>query len=170
MYKNNDIGYKIRQCLSKNVPFPDNIIIKIIQNEYDRLSSKRKIIFESFPFSLTQAIWFVNNVKVNHVYYFKTSLKQILYRSVTRRVCSSCSHVTNIRFDKLARSGKCSACGGILITRPTDTPNAIVNRYRIYEQDAAAAIDYLLEAKKLEVINGNKNPQKLYLTIAAVLK
>jgi len=58
----------------------------------------------------------------------------IIERLSTRRICSNCGAVYNIRFLKPKTEGVCDKCGGPLYQRPDDTEEVIKRRNKIYEE------------------------------------
>ena len=71
-------------------------------------------------------------------------LNIILERLATRRTCvnSSCQEIYNVKNNPPAQGGKCKKCGHDVIQREDETPEAISDRIKIYNQKTAPLIGF----------------------------
>jgi adenylate kinase len=51
---------------------------------------------------------------------------------LSRRLCSQCGLDYNLIYDRPAVEGRCEVCGGELVSREDDTPDALASRLRDY--------------------------------------
>ena len=56
----------------------------------------------------------------------------------------------------------CDKCGGELITRDDDKPEAIRGRLEFYREKVEPAVDYYQKQEKLVKINGEKSIEDVY--------
>ena len=89
-------------------------------------------------------------------------------RLSSRRVCQECGTIYRDS-DPAAISGTCEKCGGDVIQRADDTPEAITQRLNAYERDTAPLLDFYRDREVLETINGNQDVDKVASDIEAVL-
>lgn len=77
----------------------------------------------------------------------------VLERLAARRVCVDCA--TNYSVDAPPRYGwVCDNCGGEVVQRADDTPDAIRNRLALYEQETAPLIAWYEQRSLLTAIDG----------------
>ena len=89
-------------------------------------------------------------------------------RLSARRVCQECG--ANYRdTDVAAISGTCEKCGGDVIQRADDTPEAIRHRLEAYERDTAPLLDFYLDRGLLVTIDGTKPVEAVSADIDAAL-
>jgi adenylate kinase len=91
----------------------------------------------------------------------------VLERLSSRRVCSDCgTNYVAVGVEKLPWI--CEVCGGDVIRRDDDTPEAIDHRLDLYEQQTEPLIEYYRRQRRLAVIDGVASPDEVFrrLTIA----
>jgi adenylate kinase len=77
-------------------------------------------------------------------------------RLSSRRVCQECGTIYRDS-DPAAISGTCEKCGGDVIQRADDQPDAIRQRLAAYERDTAPLLAYYAERGLLETVDGNQD-------------
>jgi len=76
----------------------------------------------------------------------------ILDRLTTRRTCSDCGEIYNVKSNPPKEEGKCDKCGGPVVQRDDETEEAISNRLDVFnEQTAPLAGFYEKEGMMLTV-------------------
>ena len=96
------------------------------------------------------------------------STELVTERLSSRRVCQECGTIYRDS-DPAAISGTCEKCGGDVILRADDQPDAIVQRLSAYERDTAPLLDYYAELGILETVNGDQSVADVARDIDAVL-
>jgi len=61
----------------------------------------------------------------------------ILDRLTTRRTCSDCGEIYNVKSNPPKEEGKCDKCGGPVVQRDDETEEAISNRLDVYNEKTA---------------------------------
>lgn len=83
-------------------------------------------------------------------------------RLTKRRVCDSCGTTYHLDFQPPRESGRCDECGGELIQRDDDTPDAITTRVREYMEKTEPVIDEYRRRGKLTEIDGKQSPDAVW--------
>ena len=77
----------------------------------------------------------------------------VLERLAARRVCTDCA--TNYSVDNPPRYGwVCDNCGGEVVQRADDTPEAIQKRLDLYERETTPLIAWYEERDLLQAVDG----------------
>jgi adenylate kinase len=63
----------------------------------------------------------------------------------------------------------CEVCGGDVMHRDDDTPEAIEHRLDLYEQQTAPLIEYYQSQGRLAVIDGVGTPDAVFRVLAAAV-
>lgn len=159
----NDLSMRFNSYMKKGIPVPDVLMFQVLSASLKKaLATKQNIILDSFPININQANWLDDFTKVDAVIYLDASLKESLKRLTCRRICPNCGRITNTRVDKIARVNVCKNCGKQLIIRADDNENAIVNKYRDFENQIQPILDLYEQKNILHKINANKKFKKVY--------
>ncbi|KKS65498.1 MAG: Adenylate kinase [Parcubacteria group bacterium GW2011_GWC1_43_12] len=97
------------------------------------------------------------------------SREEAFNRLTKRRNCRECGQLIPYvgRYKTLE---KCDKCGGELITRADDTPEAINLRLDLFEKEVAPVIDFYQKEGKLIKINGEQSIEDVYKEILEKIK
>lgn len=97
------------------------------------------------------------------------SQRETISRLAKRRVCKSCKRLMPWvgEFKKLK---KCDKCGGELITRLDDKPEAMRRRFKKFRKFTLPAINHYKKQRKLIRINGEQSIENVFKDILKVLK
>lgn len=104
--------------------------------------------------------------KVLHIY---ISPDTTIERLSSRRTCSSCGKVFNILSVPPKIEGICDICGGNLIQRKDDTPEAIGERLNIYNNDTIPVLNFFRDQGILIEIDGEPDPDTVFESVKTSL-
>jgi adenylate kinase len=93
----------------------------------------------------------------------------VMARLSSRRVCQECGTIYTDR-DVAAISGTCEKCGGDVIQRADDTPEAISRRLEAYERDTAPLLAFYQERGLLATVDGDQAVDDVTADIEAELR
>ena len=96
------------------------------------------------------------------------SNKEALNRLTKRRICQKCSRAIPW-VDGFKKLKKCPQCGGELITRFDDKPEAIKARLDFYKDDVQPAVDYYEKQGKLIRVSGEQPIEDVHQEILKFL-
>ncbi|MGB5454376.1 MAG: adenylate kinase, partial [Gammaproteobacteria bacterium] len=60
----------------------------------------------------------------------------------TRRTCSDCGEIYNVKSNPPKVEGVCDKCGGAVVQRDDETEEAINNRLNVYNDQTAPLVDF----------------------------
>ncbi len=137
---------------------PDEVVIGIVA---ERLSEKdargRGFILDGFPRTVHQAKALTKLLKpqaLDVVIDLAVDTTLVLGRLASRRVCSSCGQ--NYSVEKPPKMGwVCEHCGGDVVQRDDDKPEAIRTRLDLYESQTAPLIDHYCAEGLLFQVDGS---------------
>lgn len=152
-----NLGQKFQEIWDKGTGelIPEDLVNEFVINKISELDQNQEVIFDGYPRSLKQAEAFVKafDEKSFRVININVSLKNLIERLSTRRICSKCGKV----FFRADISGQkiCDSCGNKLIQRQDDRPEVIKKRIDVYQKETQPLIDYYKSQNLLIDINGN---------------
>jgi len=92
----------------------------------------------------------------------------VLERLAARRVCTDCG--ANYSVDQPPKYGwVCDNCGGEVVQRADDTPEAIQKRLDLYERETAPLIAFYSDLKLLVEVDGLGPPNEVTARLVAAI-
>lgn len=149
--ENSELGKKIKSIIEAGQLVSDEVVMEIVENFMNNLAPGTSILFDGIPRKISQAK-LLNEVLDKHSREYRGVLLDIseevaLKRLTTRRVCQSCKSVYPVTYTE-----ETCKCGGELVTRADDNPEAIQTRLRAFRDETVPAIE--LYANQLIKIPG----------------
>jgi len=151
----------------------DDIMIGIVR---DRLSQTdavtRGYILDGFPRTVPQAQALDDitaELPIDAVIDLDVPRERVLQRLSSRRVCRDCG--TNYMAtgnEKL--QWICEVCGGDVMLRDDDTPEAINRRLDLYEEQTSPLIEYYERQGRLVVVDGVASPDAVFQRLTDVVE
>ena len=168
--QDSELGRKIREIIDKGNLVPDNITNEIILRRMSKPDCKKGFILDGYPRNLNQAEFLENHRTIRKCILIEVSDEECIKRISARRICSECKADYNTIYIKPRQEGICDVCGGVLIQRDDDKPEAIKERLKIYHEETEPLIDFYEKKGVLLRINGEQPIQKVFEDIVAKLE
>jgi adenylate kinase len=135
----------------------DDIMIGIVEERLGRPDAARRgYILDGFPRTVPQAELLADitaELPLDLVIDLVVPTEVVLERLAARRVCSDCGN--NYSVDSPPKYGwVCDNCGGDVVQRADDTPEAIQKRLDLYERETAPLIAWYRERELLVDVDG----------------
>jgi adenylate kinase len=152
-----DFGRKASEIMSRGELVPDDIMRGVVEERLRRDDTvNRGYILDGFPRTVPQAEALAEitaEQPLDMVIDLVVPTEVVLTRLAARRVCSDCganySTAAPPRVD-----WTCDSCGGEVIQRADDTPDAIRKRLDLYERETAPLVRWYREAGLLVAVDG----------------
>ncbi len=142
MKEDNAIGRRVKEFVEKGLLVPDDLVIEVLKERLAKSQSKKVFVLDGFPRTIEQAKALEKITKVDGVIQLIVPDWIIIERLSTRRICSKCGEVYNIRYLRPRVEGFCDKCGGLLYQRPDDMENVIKDRIGVYEHQTRPILKY----------------------------
>ena len=160
------LSRKVKTIIEAGRLVPNDVVMEIVENFMNNLPFEKNILFDGIPRKIDQAES-LNKLLEKHGRTYKAVLIDIkketaLTRLTTRRICKICKTVYPADY----REPKCK-CGGELVTRSDDNPEAIKTRLEAFEKETVPAIK--LYEKDLIKINGESSIEEVEKLAFAIL-
>lgn len=160
------LGQQIKNYLEQAKLVPDTLTIEVLKEKLSSVSSSAGIMLDGFPRTLFQAKELDKIIKIDKVFYLKTSLEQLEKRIAGRFVCASCKKTNTVLDGKIV---PCKFCGGKLIKRQDDTPEIVKSRYEEFLENTYPVIEYYKMQNLLVEICAENSVESIYKAIKKVL-
>ena len=143
----------------------DDIMIGIVDERLRRADAEtRGYILDGFPRTVAQAEA-LDKITVDRPIHVVIDLdvprEMVLARISARRVCRDCgTNYTATGFER--QPWICEVCGGDVMQRDDDTPDAVNRRLDLYETQTAPLIEFYGGQGRLVVIDGVGHPDEVF--------
>lgn len=166
--KGTEIGMEAKSYMERGELVPDRVVIEIAKQKLADLGDSG-FLFDGFPRTVPQAealdaALSELGLPIEKVVSLKVPEEELVKRLSARRICSGCSKPS------MGSADNCEACGGELVQRPDDQPEAIRNRLRVYEEQTAPLIDYYRNQGVLAEIEATGKVEQVFSRIVDALE
>ena len=161
-----ELGLAAREIMDSGGLVGDEIMIGIVDDRLSRDDARtRGYILDGFPRTVKQAEALFDitdrlRKPLDMVIDLDVPRDRVLERITARRVCRDCG--TNYVAGPVdRRPWICDVCGGDVVQRDDDTPDAINQRLDLYESQTSPLIEFYGEREMLVVIDGVGHPDEV---------
>lgn len=142
-----ELGKKAEAAMSSGNLVTDDLIMGIMEERLLEDDCKQGYLLDGFPRTIVQAdalkvLLDKMGEKLDCVLELVIPRDTIVERLTTRRTCTQCGEIYNVKFKPSKVDGICDACGGDIVQRDDETKEAIENRLEVYETQTAPLVDY----------------------------
>jgi adenylate kinase len=152
-----DFGMKAKSYMDRGELLPDDVIIGIVAERLDRDDTRsRGYILDGFPRTVPQAESLAEvtaEQPLDMALDLEVPEKVVLDRISKRRVCTDCG--TNFSVDNRPHyDWTCDNCGGDVVQRDDDTPEAVRKRLDLYAKETEPLVAWYYSIHLLVTVDG----------------
>lgn len=137
------LGKEAKSSMDRGDLVPDEVILGIMREKFEGDETKQGAILDGVVRTVPQAhglgvMLAEIGRKVDKVLLFDIDDEKLVARLSSRTVCEKCQHPYKDR----EPGTKCDKCGGTLVRRKDDEPEAVRNRLRVYQAQTAPVVEW----------------------------
>jgi adenylate kinase len=165
-------GLEAKAYMDRGDLVPDSVILGILQDVMTSPATKKGAILDGAVRTVPQAEGLEVMLgeigkKVDKVLLFDVDDDTLVKRLSTRTVCEGCQAPYTGRNP----GSKCEKCGGKLVRRKDDEPEAVRNRLEVYRRQTAPVIDWYADHKmKVQKIDADASVDEVTSRALKALK
>ena len=142
-----ELGKKAETAMKAGDLVSDDLIMGIMEERLKEDDCKAGYLLDGFPRTIPQAealkvLLEKMGEKLDFAVEIDVPREVILDRLTTRRTCSSCGEIYNVKSNPPKVEGVCNKCGGPVVQRDDETEEAISNRLNVYNAQTAPLVDF----------------------------
>jgi adenylate kinase len=142
-----ELGKKAEAAMKAGDLVSDDLIMGIMEERLKEDDCKAGYLLDGFPRTIPQAealkvLLEKMGEKLDFAVEIDVPREVILDRLTTRRTCSSCGEIYNVKSNPTKVEGVCDKCGGPVVQRDDETEEAISNRLNVYNAQTAPLVDF----------------------------
>lgn len=171
------LGLEAKGYMESGQLVPDSLIIAMVQSRIGEPDAKHAWILDGFPRTLPQAealdrmLGTTGGDAITHVVYFRVADDVLTARLSGRRTCSQCGAIWHVSSNPTRVDGVCDRCGGRLVQRADDKPEAISKRLQEFHRQTAEPLRaYYDNQGKLREIDSDRSPDLIHQELVQSLQ
>ncbi len=152
------LGQQVKSILDAGELVSDDLVNALVKDRLGDPDAQRGAVLDGFPRNTTQAEALEGIVGANGIklcIYIELANEIVIARLSSRRVCQECGTVYTAD-DESAVSGVCAKCGGAVVQRSDDTPEAIATRLETFERETRPLLAFYDERGLLVTVSGDQ--------------
>ena len=166
-----DLGKQVASILEAGELVKDDLVNALVRERFTQPDAQRGVLLDGFPRTINQAEELeamLGDDGIKLCINLDVPKELVIERLSSRRICQECG-TTYKETDVEAISGTCSNCGGDVIQRTDDYPEAIRTRLENYERDTEPLLAFYSERGLLVTVNGDQSPRDVTAAIVNVV-
>lgn len=137
-----ELGKKAEAAMKAGELVSDDLIMGIMAERLKEDDCKNGYLLDGFPRTIPQAealkVMLADmGEELDMVVNIEVPRDVILDRLTTRRTCTDCGEIYNVKSNPPKVEGVCDKCGGAVVQRDDETEEAISNRLDVFNQQTA---------------------------------
>lgn len=169
------LGAKAKRFLDAGDLVPDDITIGLVKERLSKPDCARGFLLDGFPRTIPQAealdkMAGLIDRKIDAVIDIEVDEPELIRRISGRRVCKVCGAPFHVDTMRPKVPGVCDYCGGELIQRSDDNPEALKVRLAHYREDTTPLLDFYEKKGLLHVLDGTLGKDLVMEEISKILE
>lgn len=176
------LGREVEATLARGELVADDVTIALVEERLDEIAHRREAgeaavgaLYDGFPRTQSQAGALDDALArrgeaVTAVVEIVVPTDRLVARLAGRRVCASCGEVYHVEYHPPRSPGVCDRCGGEVIQRPDDTPEAVQRRLDLYFAQTEPLLRYYRERGLLSPVDGDRPIERVTDDIVATVE
>ena len=165
------LGLEVASVMNAGALVSDELVIRLVDERFKQAAAQKGALLDGFPRTLAQAEALealLGDDGIKLCINLDVPVSLVTERLSSRRVCQECGAIYKDS-DIEAISGTCANCGGDVIQREDDQPDAIRKRLEAYERDTEPLLSFYGSRGLLVTVDGDQSPDDVTRAIEAVV-
>jgi adenylate kinase len=166
------LGREVQSVLDSGQLVSDELVNQLVADRFQEPDAVKGAVLDGFPRTTIQAQaleQLLGEGGIKLCISIEIANELVIQRLSSRRVCQECG--TNYKdTDVAAISGTCEVCGGDVVQRSDDKPEAIQKRLETFDRDTLPLLSFYDSRGILVKVNGDQLREKVAADIDALLQ
>ena len=165
------LGQEVAAILESGGLVSDDLVNRLVEERFREPDAAKGGLLDGFPRTIGQADALeamLGDDGIKLCINLEVPIDLVTQRLSSRRVCQECGAIYSDT-DVEAISGTCSKCGGDVVQRADDQPDAIRKRLEVYERDTEPLLGFYESRGLLVSVDGSKSPDEVTEAIENVV-
>jgi adenylate kinase len=159
------LGAQVKRIVAAGHLVGDGLVGSVVRERLERHNWNYGFIIDGFPRNKTQAEFFLESYDIDGVIYLDLPDTEVHRRVLARRLCSRCGLDYNLIAHHPKQEDTCDVCGGKLLTRDDDTPEALAVRLREYHEKTRPVLDIFRRKEYVVTVDAARSADEVQAEI-----
>ncbi|MBL7498613.1 nucleoside monophosphate kinase [Frankia sp. CNm7] len=150
------IGAQVRRAVDGGHLVDDDLVERVVRERLANHDWNYGFIVDGFPRNARQAEFFLESYDIDGVVYLDLPDEEVVRRVLARRLCSRCGLDYNLIASRPKVADVCDVCGGALVTRADDNPEALAVRLREYHSKTRPVLEIFQRKEYVAVVDASQ--------------
>jgi len=142
-----ELGKQVEAAMAAGNLVTDDLIMGIMEQRLLEEDCKQGYLLDGFPRTIPQAealkaLLAKLGEKLDCALELDLPRNVIFDRLTTRRTCTNCGAIYNVKSKPPQVEGVCDVCGNAIVQRDDETVEAIENRLQVYNEQTAPLVEF----------------------------
>lgn len=159
------LGAQVKRVMDRGELVGDDLVYAVVRDRLEEHDWNYGFIVDGFPRNAGQAAFFLERYDIDGVINLVMPDEEVARRVLARRLCSVCGLDYNLIAHRPEVDDTCDVCGGTLIARPDDNPEALAQRLTDYHAKTAPVIELFDRKEFVVTIDATRSKGEIYADI-----
>jgi adenylate kinase len=159
------LAAQVRRTMTAGELVGDDLVESVVRERLDRHDWNYGFVVDGFPRNAVQAEFFLESYDIDSVIHLDLPDEEVRRRVLARRLCSRCGLDYNLIASRPAVPDTCDVCGGRLVAREDDTPEALEVRIREYHRRTRPVLDLFRRKEFVVTVDATRPRDQVFTDI-----
>jgi adenylate kinase len=159
------LGAAVKRIMSIGHLVDDDLVESIVRERLAAHDWNFGFIVDGFPRNARQAEFFLESYDIDGVINLHLPDDEVHRRVLARRLCSGCGLDYNLMAHRPQKDGICDVCGGDLVSRADDNPEALANRLADYHEQTRPLIEIFQRKEYVATVDATQSVNDVQIAI-----
>jgi adenylate kinase len=135
------LGAQVKRIMTAGHLVDDDLVESVVHRRLDDHDWNFGFVIDGFPRNARQAEFFLESYDIDGVINLHLPDEEVARRVLARRLCSQCGLDYNLIAHRPVVADTCDVCGGALVARADDNPEALAVRLQAYHEQTRPLIE-----------------------------
>ena len=163
------IGAQVKRIVAAGELVGDDLVASVVQDRLTQHDWNFGFVVDGFPRNERQAEFFLESYDIDGVINLHLPDSEVERRVLSRRLCSQCGLDYNLIAHRPNDENRCDVCGGKLVVRADDNPEALANRLRDYHAKTKPVIEIFERKEFVVTVDATPRKEQIFAEVCARL-
>ncbi len=159
------LGAQVKRIMAGGHLVSDDLVESVVRDRLAAHDWNFGFIVDGFPRSARQAEFFLESYDIDGVINLYLPDEEVHRRVLARRLCSQCGMDYNLIAHRPQNSDTCDVCGGALMSRADDNPEALAVRLAAYHAETRPLIEVFQRKEYVATVDATRPVDDVQSTI-----
>jgi adenylate kinase len=161
------LGAQVRRLIASGHLVDDDLVESVVRERLALHDWNYGLVIDGFPRNARQAEFFLEGYDIDGVIQLDLPDEEVIRRVLARRLCSRCGLDYNLIAHRPKADDRCDVCGGALVARDDDNPEALAVRLRAYHEKTKPVIELFRRKEFVAEIDATRARHEVQSAIRA---